>query len=147
MEPTTHGPIIRLRVVLTLVTWVQQNRQGWLHPSLWERSAPPSFNRKAFQLGLSGLWSCKVFFYCQPKWPTTQGPNIHLRVVLTLVTWVPQNRQGCSTPHSGGALQPLRSTGKHFTKVNRAFGPARSFSLVNPKGQQLKAQLYSFELS
>ena len=28
----------------------------------------------------------------------------------------------------------LRSTGKHSTKVNRAFGPARCFSIVNPRG-------------
>ena len=35
----------------------------------------------------------------------------------------------------------------HSTKVNRAFGPARSFSIVNPRGRQLKARLYSSELS
>ena len=34
---------------------------------------------------------------------------------------------------------PLRSTGKHSTKVNRAFGPARSFFIGNPRGRQLKA--------
>ena len=31
--------------------------------------------------------------------------------------------------HSGGAPHPLCSGGKHSTKVNRAFGPARSFSI------------------
>ena len=29
--------------------------------------------------------------------------------ILTLVTWVSQNRQGKSTPHSGGAPHPLCS--------------------------------------
>ena len=70
--------------------------------------------------------------------------------ILTLVTWVPQNRQGklhLSLQNGGGLPHPLRSTGKHSTKVNRAFGPARSFSIVNPRGRQLKAQLYSSELS
>ena len=38
-----------------------------------------------------------------------------------------------------GALHPLRSSGKRSTKVNRASGPARSFSIVNPRGRQLKA--------
>ena len=41
----------------------------------------------------------------------------------------------------------LRFAGKHSTKVNWAFGPARSFSIVNPKGRKLKSQLYSSELS
>ena len=63
------------------------------------------------------------------------------------MTWVPQNRQGKLHPSLGGAPHPLRSTGKHSTKVNRAFGPARSFSIVNPRGRQLKARLYSSELS
>ena len=44
-----------------------------------------------------------------------------------------------STPHSGGVPHPLRSSGKRSTKVNRASGPARSFSIVNPRGRQLKA--------
>ena len=43
--------------------------------------------------------------------------------------------------------EPPRSAGKHSTKVNGAFGPARSFSIVNPSGQQIKARLYSSELS
>ena len=41
------------------------------------------------------------------------------------MTWVPQNRQGKLHSHSGGAPHPLRSAGKHSTKVNRTFGPAR----------------------
>ena len=45
-----------------------------------------------------------------------------------------------STPHSGGSPHPLRSMGKHSAKVNQAFGPARSFSIVNPSGRQLKAR-------
>ena len=31
--------------------------------------------------------------------------------ILTLVTWVPQNRQGTTTPHSEGAPHPLCSNG------------------------------------
>ena len=66
--------------------------------------------------------------------------------------------RGSSTSHSGGAPHPLCSAGKHSTKVNWAFGPAsfaspaslalpRSFSIVNPRGRQLKARLYSSKLS
>ena len=99
--------------ILTLVTWVPQNRQGKLHPSLRGCSAPPPF-----------------------KW----GRQL---------SWLGYRRigRGSATPHSAVALHPLCSTGKHSTKVNRAFCPARSFSLVNPRGRQLKAQLYSSELS
>ena len=95
------------------MTWVPQNRQGKLNPSLRECSAPPPF-----QWGQQLLW-------------------LGYRRI----------GRGSSTPHSGGAPHPLRSTGKHSTKVNRAFGPARSFSIVNPRGRQLKARLYSSELS
>ena len=51
--------------------------------------------------------------------------------------------RGSSTSHSWGAPRPLCSAGKHSTKVNGAFGPARSFSNVNPRGRQLKPRLYS----
>ena len=76
-----------------------------------------------------------------------EGPIMQLRVVLTLVTWKLQEAPGSSIPHSGGAPHPLRSTGKHSSKVNRAFGPERSFSIVNPRARQLKARLYSSEVS
>jgi hypothetical protein len=40
--------------------------------------------------------------------------------ILTLVTWVPQNRQGKLHLSLRGAPHPLRSAGKHSTKVNQA---------------------------
>ena len=75
----------------TLVTWVPQNRQGTLDPSLRKCSVPPPF-----------------------KWG---------RQLL----WLGYHRIGreSSTVHSGGA----------------------PFSIVNPRGRQLKAHLYSSELS
>jgi hypothetical protein len=69
-------------------------------------------------------------------------PSVQMGI-LTLMTWVPHNRQG--KLHL--SLLPLRSAGKHSTKVNRAFGPARAFSIVNPRGRQLKARLFSFKMS
>ena len=145
-KPTTQGQIIQLWVVLPLVTWVPQNRQGKLHLSL--RGAP-------HPLCSAGKHSTKVNWAFGParpflmltRKPTTQGQIIQLWVVLPLVTWVPQNRQGKLRLSIRGCSAPLHFAGNHSTKVNRVFGPARSFSIVNPRGQQLKAWLYSSELS
>ena len=50
--------------------------------------------------------------------------------------------RGSSTPHSRGAPHPLRSSGKHSTKVNQASGPARSFSIESGPLLDNKALLY-----
>ena len=65
-------------------------------------------------------------------------PSVQI-VPTTLVTWVSQNRQGKLHPSLRGPPHPLRSSGKHSLKVDRASGHARSFSIFNPWGLQLKA--------
>ena len=96
------------------------------------RANPPSlklFIYKARESRLQQTFVC----LCIPRWLDLLG-------ILTLLTWIPQNRLG-------KLHLSLRSARKHSTKVNRAFSPARSFSIVNPMSRQLKARLYRSELS